>query len=161
MSIALRTAKMLSEGVRPEKICMLTFTNTGAEEMRSRIGQYTKELGCTANVKRLVSTTFNAFGYQVVKDNYEELGFDEAPGLIDDIERSAIIADILSKTVIPGLDYRNFYSEMPSCRGALFIAKKAFEIIKKDRITSPAKLLDAMIKIPRVHGRDDDMPGIG
>lgn len=146
MSIALRTAKMLSEGVRPEKICMLTFTNTGAEEMRSRIGQYTKELGCKANVKRLVSTTFNAFGYQVVKDNYEELGFDEAPGLIDDIERSAIIADILSKTVISGLDYRNFYAEMPSCRGALFIAKKAFEIIKKDRITSPAKLLDAMTK---------------
>lgn len=144
MSIALRTAQMLKEGVKPEKICMLTFTNTGAEEMRQRIGQYAGELGCKANVKKLASTTFNAFGYQIVKDNYEELGFTEEPGLIDDIERSSIIAEILKKDVIPGLDYRNFYSDLPACRGALYIAKKAFEYIKKDEVTRPAVLENIM-----------------
>lgn len=144
MSIALRTARMLEEGIRPEKICMLTFTDTGAKEMRQRISQYTKELGCKANVRKLVSTTFNAFGYQIVKDNHEELGFSEEPGLIDDIERSSIIAEILKETVIPGLDYRNFYSELPGCRGALHIAKKAFEYIKKDEIKSPEVLYSVM-----------------
>lgn len=144
MSIALRTAKLLSEGTRPEKICMLTFTNTGAEEMRSRIGLYAKELGCAADIRKLVSTTFNAFGYQIVKENYEELGFDEEPGLIDDVERSAIIADIIKDPVIPGLDYRNFYAQMPGCKGALFVAKKAFELIKKDRIDTPSVLFEQL-----------------
>lgn len=146
MSIALRTAKLLSEGVLPEKICMLTFTNTGAEEMRSRIGLYAEELGCTADVRKLVSTTFNAFGYGIVKANYEELGFSEEPGLIDDVERSSIIADIIKDPVIPGLDYRNFYSSLPSCKGALFIAKKAFELIKKDTIDSPGVLYEQLKK---------------
>lgn len=134
-SIALRTANIIKETNHPEQICMLTFTNTGASEMSERIQQYAKDMGCNADISKLTSTTFNAFGYQIVKDNYEELGFSEAPKLIDEIERSAIIAELLRNTTIPGLDYRNFYANMKGCRGALSVTKKAFEIIKKEQLS--------------------------
>lgn len=129
-SIALRTARLIAETDRPEDICMLTFTNAGAEEMTGRIKYYVNELGCDADISKLTSTTFNAFGYNIVKENYEELGFAEMPQLIDEIERSAVIAEILKKQTIPGLDYRNFYSNLKTCRGALAVTKKAFELIK-------------------------------
>lgn len=135
-SIALRTANLIKETGHPEKICMLTFTNTGAEEMRNRIRTYANELGCDADISKLTSTTFNAFGYDIVKENYEELGFSEVPKLIDDIERSAIIEEILKTHVVDGLDYRNFYSNMKNCRGALAVAKHAFEIIKSKQLTT-------------------------
>ncbi|MSS38047.1 ATP-dependent helicase [Clostridium porci] len=133
-SIALRTANIIAETKRPDKICMLTFTNTGAAEMSERIQQYADDLGCDADISKLTSTTFNAFGYQIVKENYEELGFSEVPKLIDEIERSAIIAELLRDTIIPGLDYRNFYVNMRTCRGALSVTRKAFEIIKKEQL---------------------------
>lgn len=135
-SIALRTANLIKETGHPEKICMLTFTNTGAEEMRNRIRAYASELGCDADVSKLTSTTFNAFGNEIIKENYEELGFVDVPKLIDDIERSAIIAEILKNNVIDGLDYRNFHSNMKNCRGALSVAKKAFEVIKDKQLTN-------------------------
>lgn len=135
-SIALRAANMIKETGRPEKICMLTFTNTGAEEMRDRIGKYARDIGCGKDISRLTSTTFHAFGYQIVKENYWELGFTEEPKLIDDIDRSAVIAGILKEKVVPGLDYRNFYTNMKTCRGALAVAKKAFEIIKKEKLSA-------------------------
>lgn len=134
-SIALRTANLIKETGHPEKICMLTFTNTGAEEMRNRIRSYAGELGCDADISKLTSTTFNAFGNDIIKENYEELGFENVPKLIDDIERSAIIAELLKAHVVNGLDYRNFHSNMKQCRGALAVAKKAFEIIKSKQLT--------------------------
>lgn len=135
-SIALRTANLIKETGQPEKICMLTFTNTGAEEMRNRIRSYANELGCDADISKLTSTTFNAFGNDIIKKNYKELGFADVPRLIDDIDRSAIIARILKDHVVDGLDYRNFNTNMKNCRGAFAVAKKAFQVIKSKQLTA-------------------------
>ena len=135
--IALRTANLIKEEKHPEKICMLTFTNTGAEEMRNRIGLYLKEYGLEKDAHKITSTTFNAFGYDIVKKHYEELGFSKEPGLVDEIERSAMIAEILKESdVIDGLDYRNFNANLPFCKGALVVMKKLFDIIKRDNLQS-------------------------
>lgn len=132
---ALRIANMLDEGVAPEKIVLLTFTNTGAEEMRERISLYVDDLGCDANLEKLTCTTFHSFGDRVIKDNYSILGFTEEPRLIDEVERSKIIAELLRETVVPGLDYRNFKMNMPYVKGALQTAKEAFSVIKKNRLS--------------------------
>ena len=132
--IALRTAKLISDGVSPEKICMLTFTDAGADEMKTRIRRYAKELKCKADASKITSTTFNAFGYDIVKENYEELGFSNMPVLIDDIKKSSIIAELLSEKRVADLDYKNFYSTLPGCKGALSVTKKAFETIKSKKL---------------------------
>lgn len=131
---ALRVAYMLDEGIPPEKICMLTFTNTGAEEMRQRVKQYCDDLGCDADVSLLTSTTFNSFGESIVRKNYRELGFSKEPRLIDDIERFGIIARLLQHRTIDGLDYKNFAMNSKYAKGALHAAREAFDVIKRERL---------------------------
>ncbi len=128
--VALRIAYMLDEGVEPEKVLMLTFTNTGAEEMRQRVALYNDDLGNDADPEKLVCSTFNSFGDQLIKENYTDLGYTEEPRLIDDVEKGEIIRELLTDNLIDGLDYKNFESEMPSCVGALAVIKRCFAIIK-------------------------------
>lgn len=143
---ALRIANMLDEGILPEEIILLTFTNTGAEEMRERIQLYVDDLGCDADLKNLTCTTFHSFGDRVIKENYEEFGFTEEPCLIDEVERAKIIAQLLSENIIDGLDYKNFKMNMPAVEGALQMTKEAFSLIKKHSLTigDEAKLKDLL-----------------
>lgn len=131
--VALRTVTLLSNGVKPSEICLVTFTNTGAEEMRERIALYNDDFGTGQDISDLVSTTFNAFGDKIIKEEYPSLGFAREPRLIDDIERSVIIKGLISNEgkEISGLDYRNFNMNTKNCIGALGITKRVFEIIKK------------------------------
>ncbi len=129
--VALRTVTLISNGVKPEEICLLTFTNTGADEMKERISLYNEDFGTGVDISRLVSTTFNAFGDEIIKNEYLELGFDSEPKIIDDVERSCIIADLLKHNSIEGLDYRNFTCDMKNCKGALSMAKTVFNIVKQ------------------------------
>lgn len=131
---ALRVAFMLTEGVKPEEICMLTFTNTGADEMRERVKLYVEDFGCDADVSKLVSTTFNSFGDKIVKDNYDKLGYSQPPRLIDEIERSMIVTKLLKENRVDGLDYRNFKTNLPYVHGAHCFTKRAFDIIKRDSL---------------------------
>lgn len=135
MCTALRTAYLLDEGVEPEKICLLTFTITGAEEMTDRIKLYAEDLGYEGDVSKITSTTFNSFGYEIVRDNYMELGYGAPPTLIDDIDRAAIIKEILRKYPVEELDYKNFKMNMPNCKGALPVTQLAFDIIKRKNLS--------------------------
>ncbi len=133
LTIALRTAFLLAEGVSPREICLLTFTNGGAGEMTERISCYADDLGVVFDTEELCSTTFNSFCYEQVKKNYQKLGFTEEPSVIDDVERIAIIAKLLEKSNLDGCDYRNFTMDMPYTKGALPTVAKCFEIIKKEK----------------------------
>ena len=132
---ALRVATMLDEGINPQDICMLTFTDTGAKEMTKRVKMYCDDMECDADVSKITSTTFNAFGDRIVRENYKDLGFTEPPRLIDDIERFGILEKLLGEHTISGLDYKNFNMNLPHVKGALHLTKEAFEIIKKERFT--------------------------
>lgn len=133
MVIALRTVTLLNKGVRPEEIVLVTFTNAGAEEMRSRINMYNSDFGSGEDISKMKILTFNAFGDEIIKKEYSSLGFTGSPSVIDDIDRSRIISGILRENPVNGLDYRNFETDMKTCRGALAIAKKIFLLIKENR----------------------------
>lgn len=130
--VAARTAVMLSKEIDPEKILLITFTNTGASEMKERIELYCNDFGLDIDMDRLLVTTFNAFGQLIIEDQWKNLGFSEKPKLIDEVERYGIIADLLENNVVPGIDYRNFNSvkTKSSGKGALEITKQVFSIIK-------------------------------
>ena len=132
---ALRVAFMLDEGVKPEAICMLTFTSTGAQEMRERVRLYAEDMGCPADIDRLTSTTFHSFGNDIIAKNYELFGFTKPPRLIDDIERFSIIAGLLGSYTVHGLDYKNFKMNLPYIKGALHTAAMAFDVIKRERLS--------------------------
>ena len=137
MVICYRIVCLLDEGCRPEDIMLVTFTNSAAEEMRDRIRLYCDDaMGEGAvDMSKMTVTTFNSFCYEIVKKEYERLGFTAEPTVIDDVERAAIISKILQDEEIKGLDYRNFDADMPTCRGALSVCSKAFELIKAHRLS--------------------------
>lgn len=128
--VAVRVATMIAEGIKPEEIMLLTFTNTGAEEMRERIKIYNEDFGNDVDVSGLKATTFNAFGDTIIKQHWGEMGFAEEPRLIDEVERSKAIITLLDGTAVDGLDYRNFDMNTPNCKGVLPVVEKAFDLIK-------------------------------
>ena len=132
---ALRVAFMLDEGIPPEDICMLTFTNTGAEEMRERVKLYAEDIGCDADVSKLTSMTFHSFGNMIIQKNHQMFGFTEPPVLVDDVQRLSIIANLLKDNYIEGLDYKNFMLNFPFVKGALHTTSHAFTLIKEERLS--------------------------
>jgi len=130
--IAVRVAAMLLEGVNPEAIFLVTFSNTGAEEMRSRIKVMCEGFGVEPEVAEKVNIfTFNAFGNEIIKKDYAKVGFKSAPAVIDETERSSIIARLLNENFISGLNYRNFNGFGFGAKGAIDVAKDVFDICKK------------------------------
>lgn len=136
MTVCYRTVMLLSEGVKPEEIMLVTFTNSAAQEMRERIQLYCDdEFGeGVIDTGKMYITTFNSFCYQIVKKEYAGLGFSEPPQVIDGVERASIIAEVLDAHKVPGLDYRNFELDLPTCRGAISVCSKAFDEIKAHRL---------------------------
>ena len=131
MVVALRTATLLTKGVKPENILLITFTNSGAEEMRARIKAYNEDFGTGEDISKMKICTFNAFGDDIIKEEYARFGFSEPPTIIDNVERAGIISKLLAKNAIAGLDYKNFTINSQYVKGALWIASRVFEIIKK------------------------------
>lgn len=131
--ISLLIASLLDEGVDPDKILAITFTNNGAKEMADRIKLYTNEFGCDVDVSHLC-TTFNGFGDKIIKEFYEEVGYAEVPRLIDNVEKAVIIKDLLQVHYIDGLDYRNFSMSNPYVKGALPLVINCFNAIKANQL---------------------------
>src|SRR4051812_6275207 len=70
--ITTRIARLLSEGVRPEQILAVSFTNKAAEEMRERM----VPLVGAKNAERLVLSTFHSFGVRFLQEENRYLGYD-------------------------------------------------------------------------------------
>lgn len=136
--VALRTVFMLSEGIEPEKILLVTFTNSGAAEMKERILDYAEDFGMDRDLieEKLNVTTFNSFGNDLVIKEYKALGFAEKPRLIDEIERKSIITKLLNDYPIDGLDYMNFEMSFRNAMGALSVVARCFDIIKRKNLSS-------------------------
>ena len=127
-----RVARLLREGTAPETILMVTFTKAGAGEMKRRI-----EKKAGRELPGLMVSTFNAFEYEIVKDCWQELGFQRIPKVIDDVEQFAIIAELLGKNPIlewSGRAFMNFSAGAGwGTRGALRIAADVFKACKMSR----------------------------
>ena len=128
---------LCQKGVDPTKILVITFTNSGAEEMRSRIVAGLKRNSINVNPSALWIMTFNAFGDILIKENYDKLGYSAKPKLIDDIEKARIISDLLnSSDRIPGLDYAHFTTDTRYVKGAIAVTKAVFTLVKKYQLNS-------------------------
>lgn len=134
--VVLRVISLLMRGVKPEEILLISFTATAAAEMRDRIKAYAEDFGIEADIDLIKISTFNAYGNDILKDKFEEFGFSKPPTVIDNIDRSRIISEILDNhDVISGLDYRNYNMETKYVLGALPMVKKIFEVVKTNMYT--------------------------
>ncbi|MEK7612728.1 MAG: UvrD-helicase domain-containing protein [Patescibacteria group bacterium] len=75
--IAHRILQLVLQGIAPERILAITFTNKAAGEMRERVTQLLK-----AERSPFVST-FHSLGLSIIKENYRLLGFRRFPVIYD------------------------------------------------------------------------------
>ncbi|NBW98934.1 ATP-dependent DNA helicase, partial [bacterium] len=74
-----RAGRLISDGsVRPNQLCVLTFTNKAARELKHRL---TARLGTSA--KGVWAGTFHSFGLQLLRQHHQALALPKHFGVID------------------------------------------------------------------------------
>ena len=94
-----RIRYLLENGVSPENITAFTFTNKAIEELKSRLKSY-----FFTN-----AYTFHSYCYNKIRYYYNELGFKQAPNLLDEDTIKEILKDILKSNNI-NMNYKYFLS---------------------------------------------------
>ena len=65
-----RVVYRIKEGIRPDRILMLTFDNAAAKSALDKLNEQYGEINL--GVRRPIVKTLNAFGYQILKEHIEE-----------------------------------------------------------------------------------------
>jgi superfamily I DNA/RNA helicase len=85
-----RTGRLIAEKLTsPERVCVLTFTNKAAQELKHRVE---KKLGSAAN--KVWSGTFHGFGLQFLKEHWKEAQLPRRFGVIDGGDGISILKDL-------------------------------------------------------------------
>lgn len=86
-----RTGRLIAERyTSPERICVLTFTNKAARELKHRVSN---RLGALAD--NVWAGTFHGFGLQFLKLHHELAGLPKKFGVIDQSDSLAVLKDLL------------------------------------------------------------------
>lgn len=86
-----RTGRLISDRLtRPERLCVLTFTNKAANELKARVA---KKLGAAA--EGVWAGTFHGFGLRFLKEHWKEAGLPQRFGIIDGNDAQAIVKELL------------------------------------------------------------------
>ena len=86
-----RTGRLIDENIVPaEKICVLTFTNKAAKELKERVAHKLGKVG-----RNILSGTFHSFGLGILKKYHSLAELPKNFGIIDSGDARAIIRDCL------------------------------------------------------------------
>lgn len=100
--LTMRIAHMLEEGVRPQNIMALTFTNKAAREMRDRV---TKILPYEA-VRGLWMGTFHSLFSRILRAEAGVLGFPDAFTIYDTADSRNVVKAIIRQLELPDDQYK-------------------------------------------------------
>lgn len=117
-----RTGRLIDEGVvSPESICVLTFTNKAARELKHRVAAKVGDLS-----KGLWAGTFHSFGLQLLRQYHKQAGLSQYFGVIDQSDSQALLKEVMKDVKIAGKDK--------------FDLSEILEIINKRRALGKEKL---------------------
>lgn len=112
----------------------VTFTDAAAMEIRSRMVAIAKNEGHDVEAEDFPVMTFNAFSNNIIKTFYQDIGYTEAPGVVD-VNPTAravkVVALITGENVIKGLNYA-----IPLAKdgGALALTLRVWDIAKENEL---------------------------
>jgi len=95
-TITHRIVNLIKEGVAPEKILAVTFTNKAAKEMRERIIAEICRNSPEQDTVPFVST-FHSLGVHIIKENARLLGLTKYFTILDESDANSIIKDTLKE----------------------------------------------------------------
>jgi len=73
-----RVARLVADGVPPEAILLLTFTNKAAREMLKRVEEV-----CRIDTRRIAGGTFHHVAHEILREHAGELGFARGYSILD------------------------------------------------------------------------------
>lgn len=153
--LALRVVELLQEGVKPQDILLITFTNKGAQEMREKISFWLKQMGMSyVDVSKMDILTFNAWGEKVIRNEYSIFGYQEAPTLIEKSQKYDIIINILDKNEkMEEFDYKNPLLDFPKAKGVVVQIAEYFDEIKSQFVLNPEDCASKLGIMPSIAKR--------
>jgi DNA helicase II / ATP-dependent DNA helicase PcrA len=91
--ITMRITYLLHEGISPDAILAVTFTNKAANEMRERIGTMVERV----KAKRLTICTFHALCVRILRQNIDRLGYKTNFAIYDEGDQLGLLRKIISR----------------------------------------------------------------
>lgn len=106
-TITHRIVNLIKEGVAPESILAVTFTNKAAKEMRERITNKIKKHsnGPEEQSGNPFVSTFHSLGVYIIKENARMLGLTKYFTILDESDANSMIKDILKELGIDPKQY--------------------------------------------------------
>ena len=87
-----RICYLINEGVRPQNILAITFTNKAAREMRERVHN---SIGDEAD--KIFIGTFHSLGLKIVRENAEVLGYSKNITILDKDDVNSLIKKFMKE----------------------------------------------------------------
>ncbi len=97
-----RIAYMIEQGVRPESIMALTFTNKAAREMRERIDKMIPN----GKARWIRMGTFHSVFSRILRENAERIGFPETYTIYEPSDCKNLIKTIVKEMNLPDEKYK-------------------------------------------------------
>lgn len=144
--IANRIIEMLKNGYSPKEFLLITFTEKGVQELKEKMIFWLEAEGMDVDiVNDIAISTFNGFGNNLAKSEYQMLGFTAEPDLIDKVDKVDIVKKVLdSVPQIEGLNYRFPILDMWKAKGAIIETINMIDKIKTDGYTFPEELVEVL-----------------
>lgn len=130
-----RLEGLLSDGVDPRRILVLTFSNKAAGEMADRIAAKQPQAAAAMWIG-----TFHAFGLDVVRRFKTELGFPDDPRMMDRTEAVELLEQEFPRLGL--VHYRNLYDPTDNISDILSAISRAKDEVVDE--TEYARLAEAM-----------------
>lgn len=98
-TITHRIINLIKEGISPDKILAVTFTNKAAKEMRERVlSQMERDTQGQDSIPFI--STFHSLGVFIIKENAQLLGLNKHFSILDESDANKIIKDALKELSI-------------------------------------------------------------
>ncbi len=103
-TITHRIVNLIKEGIRPDKILAVTFTNKAAKEMRERIVAEIEKNAKGHNTVPFVST-FHSLGVYIIKENSRLVGVTKYFTILDDNDSTALVKEAIKESDLDPKQY--------------------------------------------------------
>jgi DNA helicase-2/ATP-dependent DNA helicase PcrA len=100
-TLTYRVAWLLDNGIQPESILLLTFTNKAAREMQERV-----QALVTNDTSRIWGGTFHSIGNRLLRYNAERLGYRKGFSIMDREDQKDLMETVLGSSGIDTTTYR-------------------------------------------------------
>src|SRR6202162_4807979 len=100
-TLTYRVSRLIEDGIDPQEILLLTFTNKAAREMLSRVEQLV-----TIDTRRIWGGTFHSVGNRLLRRYAEAIGYRPNFSILDDEDSKEMMVSAISSHGIKTLERR-------------------------------------------------------